>query len=123
MTSSIVSASFLDAFIKREQPQNLVLHSDQSVQYKSQDFQKRPNKFNVIQSFSKPGCPYDNTVIESFFSSLKKEEIYRTTYNDIGKLRYSVEKYIDFFNSYRPHSSLSYLTPEQYENYYYKKHK
>lgn len=120
MSSLIVSSTFMEAFIRSGQPSNLLFHSDQGTQYKSSTFQKRLQEFNVNQSFSKPGCPYDNAVSESFFASLKKEEIHRCSYDNITELRNAVDEYIDFFNCYRPHQSLGYLTPENAEEEFYK---
>ena len=58
----------------------LVFHSDLGSQYTSNDLRELCKEFNIIQSFSKKGCPYDNACIESFHSLIKKEEIYRNTY-------------------------------------------
>ena len=115
MTSSIVSTCFLEAFIHRGQPKDLIFHSDQGGQYKSLAFQKRLKAQNVIQSFSRPGCPHDNAVVESFFAALKKEELYRSRYEIEPELQRAVESYIEFYNNYRPHYSMNYLTPEQVE--------
>ena len=48
-----------------------------------------------IQSFSKKGCPYDNACIESFHSSIKKEEIYRNTYRTFEEANIAIFKYIE----------------------------
>ncbi len=61
------------------------------------------------------GCPYDNSVAESFFASLKKEEIYRHIYNSFEELEKAIDEYIIFFNTLRPHASLKYNTPDEYE--------
>ena len=53
-----------------------IFHTDLGSQYTSNDLKELCEKFNIIQSFSKKGCPYDNACIESFHSSIKKEEIY-----------------------------------------------
>ncbi len=70
----------------------------------------------VSQSFSKTGCPYDNAICESTFASLKKEEIYRFLYKDFNELKESIGEYVHFFNYRRPHASLNYLTPSEFEN-------
>lgn len=46
----------------------LIFHSDLASQYTSNDLKKICKKFNITQSFSKKGCPYDNACIESFHS-------------------------------------------------------
>lgn len=53
------------------------------------------------QSFSRPGTPGDNSVMESFFTTLKKEELYRMNYRSFKDFETSLEKYILFYNEQR----------------------
>ena len=115
MTTSFVSSAFQQAFIRRGCPKALMFHSDQGRQYTSVAFQHMLNEYGVTQSLSKPGCPYDNAVAESFYNSMKKEELKRSQYETVNELRFAVEDYIHFYNEERPHQSLSYLTPAQKE--------
>ena len=78
-------------------------------------------KLGVTQSFSRPYLPYDNSVVESFFSSLKREELYRTKYRSENEFRTAVGNYITFYNAKRPHSKNQYKTPDEAELEYYKK--
>ncbi len=74
------------------------------------------NKFNITQSFSEKGCPYDNACIESFHAVLKKEEIYRNIYKNYEDAKKAIFEYIEgFYNSKRPHSALGYKTPNEIE--------
>ena len=59
-----------------------MFHSDRGSQYTSLTFRKLIADFDLIQSFSGRGCPYDNSVAESFFKYLKKEETCRKSYSD-----------------------------------------
>ena len=68
-----------------------------------------------VQSFSDPGRPHDNAVMESFFASMKREEIYRMRYISEQQFVKSVDNYIEFYNTQRPHSTLNYKTPDQFE--------
>lgn len=77
----------------------------------------------VVQSFSRSGRPHDNAVAETFFSALKKEELYRINFKAEREFYESVDNYIVFFNTKRPHTTLAYKTPEQFEKIYYKKQK
>ena len=80
------------------------------------DLKELCKEFNIIQSFSKKGCLYDNACIESFHSSIKKEEIYRNTYRTFEEANMAVFKYIEgWYNRKRIHSSINYMTPEQCE--------
>ena len=113
-------ATFDKAFNERGKPKDLLLHSDQGVQYTAYAFRSRLKKLKVRQSFSKPGVPYDNSVCESFFHRLKNESIYRNLYSTADELSLAVDEYIDFYNNYRPHRSLKMKTPSQYETEYYR---
>ena len=116
MESTIMVELFKRAYTKRKNPKNLVFHSDQGGQYKSKIFKKTLKAHNITQSFSKTGCPYDNAVCESTFASLKKEEIYRFIYKDFDELEAAIDEYIYYFNFSRPHASLNYVTPNEFEN-------
>lgn len=63
--------------------------------------------------------PYDNSVIESFFASLKREELYRKKYRTENELLQAIEDYMEFYNTRRPHAKIQYKTPEQKEREYY----
>ncbi|HAT4163707.1 TPA: transposase, partial [Clostridioides difficile] len=91
-------------------------HSDLGSQYTSNDMKNLCNEFNIIQSFSQKGCPYDNACIESFHAVLKKEEVYRNTYEKYEDAKKSIFQYIEsFYNSKRLHSALDYNTPNEVE--------
>ena len=70
--AELVISTFKKAYIKRNSPKGLIFHSDRGTQYTSKDFRKLLDDFDVVQSFSGRGCPYDNAVAESFFKYLKK---------------------------------------------------
>ena len=66
-------------------------------------------------SMSRPGCPYDNSCVESFFASLKKEKIYRREYATMEEVKKDVFWYIEmFYNRKHRHSTLKYMTPIEY---------
>ena len=96
-----------------------IIHSDQGVQYTSGEYQETMQNFNFTSSFSSPGCPYDNAVVESFFSYFKKELIYslsdKLTFKELYK---KISEYIYFYNNKRIHSSLGYKTPKQFFDLY-----
>ena len=107
--------TFDDAFQQRQQPNNLMFHSDQGVQYTAYAFRKHLRELKVKQSFSTPGNPYDNSVCESFFHTLKKEALYHHLYETPQELGEVLEEYIEFYNGQRPHRKLNMKTPIQYE--------
>ena len=72
--------------------------------------------YNIVQSFSAPGYPYDNAVVESFFKFFKKEELNRRHFRDREELKRSAFVYIEgFYNPKRPHSSNGNLSPDEKE--------
>ena len=65
----------------------------------------------MTQSFSRAYVPYDNSVMESFFSNMKREELYRTKYRSEREFRAAIDEYIVFYNEKRPHAKNHYKTP------------
>ena len=64
---------------------------------------------------SAPGCPYDNSCIESFFAGLKKECTRRKKYETIEDVKRDIFEYIElFYNRKRLHSTLGYMSPVEY---------
>ena len=110
----LITSTFRQAYQNRNAPQSLMFHSDQGAQYTSMTFRKLLRMNKVVQSFSAPGQPHDNAVMESFFSFMKREEIYRTQYKSEQQFEKSIENYIEFYNTQRPHSTLNYKTPDQF---------
>jgi transposase InsO family protein/transposase-like protein len=98
-----------------------MFHSDRGVNYTAYKFQRLLKKHNVRQSFSAPGYPFDNAVIESFFSQYKREAIKTMlpfkTIQDYIKM---VKKYITYYNNVRFHMGIAMLTPSLKERIYYK---
>ena len=116
LNSNLALLSFKDAYQNRGEPNDLLFHSDQGAQYTSIEFMNTLKALKIKQSFSNPGNPYDNAVMESFFATLKREEVHRKKYKDYENLKESISKYIVFYNNVRPHKSLNYLTPTKFED-------
>ena len=117
--TSLVAKAFRHTFESRGKPSGLIFHSDQGSQYASFEFRDLLKRSRVTQSFSAPGTPYDNAVAESFFASIKKEDFRRNYYKTEEEFRAAVEDYIEFYNDYRPHQRLGFLTPNQAEKAFY----
>lgn len=96
--TTLALKTFEAAFKKRNEPENLMFHSDQGVQYTSFVFRKYMKSQKVKQSFSAPGNPYDNSVCESFFHTLKKEAIHHHLYEMPEELYTVLEEYIHFYD-------------------------
>ena len=118
MTNNLVIKALKNAYYSQNHDKNkqIIFHTYLGAQYTSNDLKELCKEFNIIQSFSKKGCPYDNACIESFHSSIKKEEIYRNTCSTLEEANIAIFKYIEgWYNRKRLHSSINYMTPEQCE--------
>ena len=113
-STSLVRTAFDLAYAERK-PTSLTIHTDRGTPYTSYTMRNLARKRNIIQSFSHPDRPHDNAVMESFFASLKREELYRVRYKSEPDFRSSLYRYVHFYNSIRPHRHLGYKTPDQYE--------
>ena len=111
----LIKSTFEQAYLARHPKSGLIFHSDQGTAYTSNTFRKYLLSLGVKQSFSQKGTPYDNSPQESFYSTLKKEELYRREYSSEKNFKESLGKYIDYYNNERPHSRLKYRSPSQYE--------
>ena len=107
----------LDMALQRELPgEGLVTHSDRGVQYASDHYQRLLNKHRITCSMSRKGNCWDNAPLESFFATLKKEEVYQRRYATRAEARQRLFDYIEvFYNRVRRHSSLGYLSPVDFE--------
>jgi putative transposase len=116
MTSQLVADALLMAVWRRGKPVALLHHSDQGSQYTSEHFQQLLKEQGITCSMSRAGEVWDNSAMESFFSSLKTERTARKVYRTREHARADVFDYIErFFNSTRRHSTVGYVSPLQFE--------
>ncbi len=114
-STKLIAAAFRQAYAERTPDDGLIFHSDRGTQYTSQSFQQLLLSNQVEQSFSRTGRPHDNAVAESFFASLKREELYRRNYRSVAEFKQAVDDYITFYNTKRPHRTLNYKCPDEAE--------
>mgnify|MGYP001584433403 CR=1 FL=1 len=82
-------------------------HSDRGSQYASDAYQKELKAYGITPSMSRSGNPYDNATMESFFGTLKAEEVRGQTYSSGHEARTAIFSYIEtFYNTWRIHTSL-----------------
>ena len=116
MTAQLVLDALMMALWRRGKPTELLHHSDQGSQYTSEDFQRLLSAEGITCSMSRRGDCWDNSAVESFFASLKKERVYRTTYPTRDTARADIFDYIEaFYNSRRRHSTLGQISPNEFE--------
>jgi len=95
-STQLTKRTFKLAYESRQPKENLLLHSDQGANYTSRTFMTYLKQLNVQQSFSRKGTPYDNSVCESFFANMKREELYRRNYKTETEFFNGVHNYIAF---------------------------
>lgn len=95
---------------------SLVAHSDRGAQYAGQEYSELLQVQGITASMSRKGNCYDNAFVESFFKTLKSELVYQRKFKTREEARAAIFEYIEvWYNRQRMHSSLDYMTPEQYE--------
>lgn len=111
--------SALEMALKRQGITNgsgLVAHSDRGSQYASDVYTKKLKAYKITQSMSRKGNCYDNAMVETFFRTLKVELVYRQKFKTREEAKAAIFEFIEvWYNRRRLHSSLDYITPEQYE--------
>ena len=102
--------------IARERPMPGVLHhSDRGSQYTSKDYRELLEKHKMLGSMSRKANPYDNAPIESFFKLLKGEHVYKRSFATLEQAAYSLQKWFEYYNCRRRHSSLGGISPLLFE--------
>lgn len=118
MTTSIVLDALYRALYNQglKEGTGLVLQTDLGSQYTSREFEALLIHKHVSHSYSRKGTPYDNSGIESFHATLKKEETYVNHYKNFEEARLALFQYIEgWYNRERIHGAIGYLTPQQAE--------
>jgi putative transposase len=120
MGSSLVTAlplaALLMAIRQRQPAPGLIHHSDRGVQYASLDYRTVLAQHKPVASMSRKANCYDNATMESFWSTLKLELVYRCHFATRAEATTAIFTYIEgFYNRVRRHSSLGYLCPLDFE--------
>lgn len=119
MTCQLVCDALSMAQWRRGFPKHVIVHSDRGSQYGSKQYQGLLHDHQLICSMSGRGNCYDNAAMESFYHSLKVEEIYCNSYRSREQTRLQVFEYIEsYYNTIRLHSTNGYLSPRQFEEVY-----
>lgn len=118
LETSLTLEALRMAISRRSPVQGVIHHSDQGIQYASEEYIAELKVYGFEISMSRSGNPYDNATMESFFKTLKYEEVYLCeyeTYEDVNeRIPYFIEA---VYNQKRLHSGIGYLTPEEYERW------
>ena len=116
MKAQLVCDALIMAIWQRQPKAGLIHHSDRGAQYASKDFRQLLKAHGHKGSMSRKGNCWDNAVAESFFGSLKQERVQWQNYQTRYEAQQDVLDYISmFYNSWRLHSHLDYMCPNDYE--------
>ena len=114
--TKLILAAWNMAQTQRQPPAGLVFHSDRGVQYASADYRRALTQAGLVASMSRKGNCYDNATMESFWSTLKLELVYRRHFATRSQARSQIFDYIEcFYNRQRAHSALDYRSPVDFE--------
>jgi transposase InsO family protein len=114
--TALVQAALHMALQQRQPEAGLIHHSDRGSEYASTSYQTLLQEHQIQVSMSKKGDCYDNSMIESFWATLKKECMEKTIFSSRHEARNAIFWYIEvYYHRKRRHSSLGYISPVEYE--------
>jgi len=116
MTDDLVLSALQMALLRRQPPAGVIHHSDHGGQYTSTRTMALLAAHDLLASMGSVGDCYDNAAMESFFATLKREEVHQAHYATRNQARLGLFRYIEvFYNRQRLHSTLGYLSPLEFE--------
>lgn len=111
MTTDFCLEAVEDAMHRHGKPE--IFNTDQGSQFTSEAFTGLLKQHDIRISMDGKGCWRDNVFVERLWKSIKYEEVYLKAYDSVSQARESLGRYIRFYNSIRPHSSLDRCTPDE----------
>ena len=102
------------ALTRVETHEGLIIHSDQGWHYQHKHYRHTLKKNKIIQSMSRKGNCLDNSIMESFFGTLKNEFFYNNNFASIEEFKIELDKYINYYNNDRIKYRLNGLSPVKY---------
>ena len=116
LDTNLVLKALAMACWHRQPPANLLFHSDRGVQYASGAYRQALRAAGLVASMSRTGNGYDNATMESFWSTLKLDLVYRRNFASHRQARTEIFDDIEcFYNRQRTHSALGYFSPVDFE--------
>ena len=116
MTASLVCDALRMALFRRKRPREVIMHTDRGSQYCSREHRGLLDEHGLVASMSAKGNCYDNAAMESWNHSLKVEAIHGERFATREEAKAQVFEYIEVdYNRNRLHSTLGYVSPDQFE--------
>jgi putative transposase len=95
---------------------NKKVSNEKVSQYASDSFVELIKQYKMVQSMSRRANCWDNSAMESFFKTLKVEQVYRLRYEDRSEAKLDIVNWIEgFYNRVRLHSTIGYQSPVEFE--------
>lgn len=113
-TSLDVTSELEKAIVTYGKPLGII--TDNGVEFTSTNFRNWCKRNNIIHYLTNKASPAENSYVESFNSSVRREVLDENDFNNINALRQKVGSWREFYNKERPHGSLGYNSPENYIN-------
>jgi transposase InsO family protein len=113
--AALTSAALRLAVRNRQLGPGLMFHSDRGIEYAAFEYRDQLVRLGIIQSMNRPGKMNDNAHMESFFHSMKAEDLHGRRFDNDDQLHHAIRSYIAFYNQQRLHSALRYLPPVAFE--------
>lgn len=118
-STNLALAAIRDAIANERPHPGLTVHTDNGGAFVSYSMNRLIRHYGFKQSFSRPGIPQDNSVMESFFNTLKQEFLYRHEFRSETEFRTKLSEYLNYYNTERLHEYLGYKTPAEVTSSYY----
>jgi len=115
-TDLVIDAVNMAAGVRDGRTAGIIFHSDKGAQYLAKDYRDHLKSLKMVQSVGRTGVCWDNSVAESFFSSLKRELVHRYQFENHPRARRAIFGWINRYNTQRLHSSLGYRSPINWEH-------
>lgn len=121
INTALCLAALTMAIVHRKPSTGVIHHSDRGVQYAAHEYVAALLQYGFLISMSRKGNPYDNAKAESFFKTLKVEEVYLWEYRTLEDVQIRLPFFIqEVYNCKRLHSSLGYRPPVEFEELFFK---
>jgi putative transposase len=117
-TDLVADALKMAAGVRAGATAGIIFHADRGSQYLSGEYRQLVGDLGMVQSVGRTGVCWDNSVAESFWSSLKRELVHRYRFADRATARRAIFAWINTYNHRRLHSSLGYIPPVEWEAHY-----
>jgi transposase InsO family protein len=115
MRSELVEKALEEAATLRGGIAGAIFHADRGSQYMSGDFGRCCERLGVTRSTGRVATCFDNSVAESFWSSLKRELVHRYRFATRADAKAAITAWIRRYNAVRLHSSLGFVPPIEWE--------